>query len=169
MNLAIGDLQEAIRKEHNREIVGVALARVVARIFCIAENFQSLPLVEMMARKFPVGRCSYCQKSPCACSERRPDARLAESIAKEQLQWTLKDWCEHFNSIYGERNRQKGIENVLNRLFKEIAELMSLRMVVYDVANTTQNLDKIEEEFAMELGDALSWIIAVANGKKFKE
>jgi len=64
LNLAIGDLQEAIRKGHNSEIIGMALARVVARIFCVAENFWSLPLVEMMARKYPAGYCIYCQKLP---------------------------------------------------------------------------------------------------------
>jgi len=50
LNLGIADLQDAIRKGYNSEILSIALARVVARIFCIAENFQSLQLVGMMAR-----------------------------------------------------------------------------------------------------------------------
>ena len=45
LNLAICDLQDAVRKEYNSEIKGIALARIVARIFCIAEHFYSLPLI----------------------------------------------------------------------------------------------------------------------------
>lgn len=159
LNLAIGDLQEAIRKEYGPKIIAVALVRIVARIFCIAEHFRTLPLVEMMTRKYPAGRCVYCQSSLCKCPERRPDASL-ELISETQTNWSLKQWQEHFDILYGERNKKKGIENLLNRLFKEIAELLALQMMI---PNTTAGLDEIEEEFTLELADALAWTIAISN------
>jgi len=156
--LAIGDLQEVVRKEMGGKHVEVALARVISRIFCIAENFQNLPLVEMMARKYPAQRCGYCKKFPCACTERRPDVHLEEVATKEQQQWSLKEWCLHFARMYGAKNKEKGIENVLNRLFKEVSEISSLSMNIPNM----RSMDEIEQEFALELSDALAWTAAVA-------
>ncbi len=162
LNLAIGDLQEAIRKEHNSEVIEVALARVVARIICVAESFWSLPLIEALAQKYPTTYCSYCHKFPCACSEYRPDATLELIFPniQHQIDWSLKDWQEHFRALYGQRNKAKGIENLLNRLFKEISELLSLQMMVF---NAVESLDDIDKEFAFELADALAWTIAISN------
>lgn len=160
LNLAIGDLQESVRKEASLQNLKIALARVIARIFCIAENFWELPLVIVMAQKYPKGHCSYCGQLPCQCLERRPETKLEKSISFEQRNWSLKQWSKHLNTLYGSKNRDKGIENLLNRLFKEISELLSLEM---RIPNTTASLDGIEKEFALELSDALAWTIAVAN------
>lgn len=162
LSSGMGDLQEAIRKEAGLHNIGVALARVVSRIFCIAQNFENLPLVEMMARKFPQTHCSYCGKIPCVCSERRPEARLEETASDVQLNWSLEKWCSHFNELYGAKNKGKGIENLLNRLFKEIIELGSLPVKLSRL-DSKISLEEIEREFALELADCLSWTIAVAN------
>lgn len=159
LNLAICDLQEAIRKEQEKSVIGVAIARVVARIFCIAEHFWLLPLVEAMGQKYPAGCCSYCRSFPCQCKERRFDAEL-KAASKEQLAWSLGQWQEHLNALYGGRNRQRGGENILNRLFKETGELLSLQMMI---PSTTLILQEIEQEFALELADSLAWTIALAN------
>lgn len=159
LNLAIGDLQDAIRKEYGLEIIGVALARIVARIFCIAEHFWSSPLVEAMIQKYPASHCSYCQSFPCKCVEKRPAAVL-EPISEIQLNWTLKQWQGHFAALYGERNRKRGIENLLNRLFKEITELSSFLMMI-PLRRAT--IDELEREIALELADAIAWTIAIAN------
>lgn len=161
LNLALGDLQEAIRKEASAEHIGVALARCVSRIFCIAESFYNLPLVEVLARKYPKGRCTYCNRWPCRCQERRSDAGLALRPSAEQLQWSLGDWCTHFNSLYGLRNKSVGIENILNRLFKEVSELLSIEMMIASMTEAT--LDEIELEIALESADTLAWTIGVAN------
>lgn len=173
LNLAIADLQDAVRKEVGQEKLKIALARVVSRIFCIAENFINLPFVKAMARKYPLGHCSYCQKWPCQCPERRPEVLIRSSAHNEQMLWSLKEWCLHFDRLYGERNRTKGIENILNRLFKEVSELLTLQMSASHNLPVSQNvtepqrikssLHQIVEEFAFELADALAWTIAVAN------
>lgn len=160
LNLAIGDLQNAIRKEAGLFCLEVALARVVARIICIAESFYSLPLIEVMAKKYPATHCTYCGQSPCECLERRPNYMFASQVPAEQSKWGLKQWSGHLHGLYGERNKQRGIENVLNRLFKEVSELLSLQM---GIPRTIDSLGKIEEDFALELADTLAWTIAVAN------
>lgn len=159
-SIAIGDLQDAIRKDECEKVLEVALARCVSRNFCIAEHFIGLPLVEMMARKYPAGKCSYCSHSPCDCPENRPHYVLAEHPAPEQMTWSLTDWSRHLDSLYGERNRQSGIHTVVTRLFKEGTEILSLAM---DLRGSSWDMDKIEEEFALELADNLSWTIATAN------
>lgn len=159
LNLAICDLQDAIRKEYNSEIKGISLARVVARIFCVTEHFFQLHLIETITRKYPVAHCSYCGNSPCSCQEKRFDAVL-EPISEIQLNWTLKEWQEHLNSFYGKKNKEKGIDNLLNRLFREAGELLALQMML---SRGELIPDKIEQEFALELADIFAWTIAVAN------
>ncbi|MBM2820631.1 MAG: hypothetical protein HW405_391 [Candidatus Berkelbacteria bacterium] len=58
--IAIGDLQDAIRKEVSRDLLEIALARIVSRIFCIAEAFGEYKLVEVMSDKYRASGCSYC-------------------------------------------------------------------------------------------------------------
>lgn len=159
LNLAIGDFQDAIRKRNHTSVIGIALARIGARIFCIAEHFWALPFTEIMSQKYPVAKCSYCQKHPCTCPEERPNVIL-ESASKIQLTWSLKQWQQHLNGLYGQRNKKRGSENLLNRLFKEVAELLSLQMRIPIMRLTSE---KIEEEFTLELADTLAWTIAIAN------
>lgn len=160
LNLALGDLQDAVRKESGVRALDVALARVIARVFCIADHFKRLPLTEMMVQKYGQQHCSYCQKMPCVCAERRSHCQLKRPDVIKQYQWSLREWCAHFNALYGAKNKEKGIENILNRLFKEVTELLSLQMNVSRMSGT---LDEIEKEFALELADTLAWTIAVAN------
>src|SRR3989338_5667164 len=162
LNIAIGDLQDAIRKHANGAHMGTMLARVVSRTFCITEYFGDLPLEVVMCRKYPQAKCTYCHKLNCRCPKQRPDYVLEPEPSDTQLNWSLTEWCEHFNNVYGERNRERGIENVLNRLFKEIAELLSLSMKL-PAGFGKATAQEIEEEFAKELADTLAWTIAVAN------
>ncbi|MFA6296869.1 MAG: hypothetical protein WC663_05935 [Patescibacteria group bacterium] len=162
LNVGIGNLQDAIRKNGDVE---KELASVVARIFCVANHFWKLPLVEYMARKYPRGVCSYCLQKSCKCSERRLDPKLSydpDAVIDfvVQMEWTLKEWCASMKEIYGKRNEQKGLENCLNRLFKEISELLQLLMRIPERSLT---LDEMEKEFALELADTLAWTIAIAN------
>lgn len=158
--LAISDLHHAIRKEHSAKVLDIALARIVSRIFCVAEHFWSLPLVECLARKYPLGRCSYCQQLPCVCSEKRPDPHIEAAACAEQLPWSLGQWSIHLDALYGPNNKQKGIENITSRLFRELGEMLSVQMTM---SHLSLSLDAIEELFAFELADVLAWTIAVAN------
>jgi NTP pyrophosphatase (non-canonical NTP hydrolase) len=160
LNLTISDLQQAIRKDLEPAAIDGALARIVARIFCVAEHFWHLPLPECLIRKYPATHCSYCQQMPCTCPERRPDYQLAPEVAPQQLRWSLSKWTHHFNALYGDRNRQRGIDNLMGRLYREAGELASVQM---RLTETGPSLEAIEEAVALELADVLAWTIAVAN------
>jgi len=164
LNLAIADLEDAIRKQADLPDLETALARVVARIFCIADYFGELPINLPLAQKYPQTHCSYCKTSPCSCPERRPDYTLEKIEAtNEQLLWSLGKWCEHFKKVYGSKNQAKGIENLMNRLFKEISELLTLAMKTPSRFSANTTIDDVETEFSKELCDALAWTIAIAN------
>lgn len=55
---------------------------------------------------------------------------------------------------------KRGLENVLNKLSREVSELLSLQM---KIPYLTLPLDAIEREFALELADTFSWTVAVTN------
>lgn len=158
---SIGELQDVIRKaSKDRRRVGDALAAVIVRIVAIVDGCNPHVLVSEMARKYPLDCCSYCGKKPCACVERRPEPMLAMVPNSRQLQWTLSDWAAHVDALYGDKNKERGIENILNRLFKEVVEIQKLQRKIHAAVGT---LTRIEEEFAHEFADALSWTCAVAN------
>jgi NTP pyrophosphatase (non-canonical NTP hydrolase) len=159
LNLAIGDLQDAVRKGVGKKLIAVGLARIVCRTFEVADHFKELPLVPIMVSKFPAEHCSYCRHFPCDCpTERRPEAVMETDHDPVQLHWGLNEWCWHFDRLYGEKNKERGIENILNRLFREASEFMSLCMHVQGAT-----VEQAEVEFALELADTLAWTIAVAN------
>lgn len=162
LSLAINDLQEALRKDVERSLLKMAMARIVSRIFCIAEHFHNLPLINALAMKYPFGRCAYCMQFPCACRESRPDATLVVIVEEMQMTWSLRNWCHHLNAVYGAKNENtpNARENLLNRLSREVSELLSILM---DLPNNTETIDEIEFEFALELADTLAWTIAIAN------
>lgn len=160
LNLALGDLEDAVRKGYDGKIIGIALARVFSRIACVAEQFTDLPLTRAMARKYPADCCSYCRTFPCSCAERRAQPALRVEPLEQQHLWSLRMWQDHLGALYGEKNRARGVENVLNRLFKEVCELLVLDM---QLARLTASRTEIEEAFALELADALSWTIAAAH------
>lgn len=162
LSLAISDLQEAIRKEVETPHREAALARLVSRVFCIAEHFYELPLVDAMARKYPRTHCGYCGQLPCACEEKRSEICLQDEIAPEQREWSLSQWCAHLGTLYGAKNKQRpqALENLLNRLSREVNEFLSLLM---NLSHNGATLEEIEREYALELADTLAWVIAIAN------
>src|SRR3990167_10053359 len=100
LNLTIGDLQEAIRKYDN-EVVSVGLARVVAHIICVADQFHELPFVEIMGRKYHASGCARCHDIPCCCTDcPKPACEMAPDPS--QSAWTLTAWCQYFDRLYGE-------------------------------------------------------------------
>jgi len=160
LNIAVGDLQDAIRKGKDVVVIGDMLGRITSRVFCVAEAFKELPLVKVMARKYPLSHCTYCGKLPCQCSEQRPEYKLVESAAPEQMEWSLHEWCAGFAALYGEQNKKKDVEILVNRLFKEVVELFSVQARIETLDGS---LAQVEEEIALELSDVLAWTIAIAN------
>lgn len=164
LSIGIGDLQDAIRKERSPVHLGAMFGRVPSRIFGIAQAVNNTSVARAMVEKYPAMGCVYCHSLPCRCSERRPDSDIGWGMSKEQLRWKLGDWQRHLEMLYGDKNRERGVDNVLNRLFKEVAELLNLeREIPKADPNGGMTAEHIEHEFGLELADCLAWTIAAAN------
>jgi len=165
MDIGVNDLEEALRKkdgsEENFRHLEVAMARVVSRVFCVADFLQQ-DFVTPMARKYPMKECAYCHRNPCRCQERRNSANMIPEAHPLQLEWSLGIWCGHSDVLYGERNRQKGVDHCLGRLYHEVAELMgpALELELYEVELIPED---VIHEMLFEIADVLMWTAAVAN------
>lgn len=154
----VADLVDAVRKGADKDIIDNMLARNVSRIFCIAHGINNVSIGESMSKKYPSEGCSYCHSSPCKCGERRPDADLGWGSTDSQSIWSLRDWQLHLRALYGKKNKEKGLDYVLNRLSSEVGELISLEHEV-----PVKTMDEAESEYQLELADSLAWTIAAAN------
>lgn len=160
--VAIKDLQDAIRKRVSRAKLSIALARVLARIFCVAQHYQAIDIrvVQSFANKYLAGACSYCHHKPCVCKESwrpAPEKKTCET----PFSWSLARCCEELNALYGEANREKGVDYAVTRLFSELGEALAAIMVplsVYDQLDQQRSLQEISDELA----DLLAWLIALS-------
>lgn len=157
--IAAKDLQDAVRKKSEIHKIGIALARVLARVFCVADTYHDLPLAEQFAGKYLGGACSYCQHIPCTCTDEWRPASMANRV-DDQADWDLSTICQVLNRMYGKANQQKGIDNAIGRLFSEIGELIAETM--NSLTSTLKN-SELEKKIALELADVLAWVIAIAN------
>ncbi len=160
VNLAVADLQDAIRKDVGVPKLMIAVARVGSRVFCVAQHFGDLGLEEAFAAKYLADACTYCQQAPCICGDTRPACSLAETTVTERADWSMARCQQHLNRLYGKANRQKGIEYVLLRLYKEVSELLEVQL---RIETWTGSHHDIMLELALELSDILAWTHAVAN------
>src|SRR5579885_3096619 len=141
-NIAVGDLHDAMRAgDIPNKTMGVLLARMPSRIFCMAHGMNNVSVASAMAEKFPLEGCAYCHQNPCQCEEKRSNPKLHGVTNPEQLSWRLRDWQNHLVGLYGEKNRQRGADNTMVRLFKEVAELMSFE---HSLPQNTSNQKEIE-------------------------
>jgi NTP pyrophosphatase (non-canonical NTP hydrolase) len=161
LNVALADLQDVIRKDGKKEDLDTMFARIPSRIFCLAHGINNVSVAWAMAEKYPLNECAYCHNFPCNCSEKRSEVVLATDLVPQQLIWRLKDWQKHLGLLYGDKNKERGIDNVMLRLFKEVAELMNLEH--YEVPRFGVGADEIEHEYGLELADCMAWTIAAAN------
>lgn len=159
LNIVIGDLQDVLRKCKSPDVVKIALARVVSFAFCVADNFENLPIANAMCLKYP-DRCGHCHENPCTCPPGERSKHSNHSINPRQLSWTFGQWQQHLKALYGEKNRSAGLDYTVLRLFKEVCELFELQAGVTHVQSSAE---EIEHEFALEISDILAWCMAVAN------
>ncbi|MBX4200163.1 hypothetical protein KW790_01765 [Candidatus Parcubacteria bacterium] len=157
LNFGIADWQDAIRKHReNRQVLNVAAARVVSRIFCVNHAYPTVVLDISLAKKFGRG-CGYCKHIPCICQGDRRESLTTSSTQREY--WSLGDWSSHLGALYGEANRRAGVENVLNRLQSEFSEFARL---VAETQTGRFEIDELEMELGLELADMLAWTIGLA-------
>ncbi len=163
LSAGISDLQNAVRKNYGKSTKSVRLSRVLSRIFCIADHFRALPLVDAMCCKYPATHCAYCKAMPCVCQERRDEATLLELPMEQQLKWGLRDWQDGLWAKYGVRNQERGIDYALNRLCAEIYEITTLSHRVLRGDMREAPLRVISWEYAKELADTIAWTLAASS------
>ena len=90
----------------------------------------------------------------------RSDPTIISDADGIQKEWSIKEWQGHLGELYGQKNKENGIINTTNRLFKEVAELMNLE---YSITRDRISMDEVEHEYGLELADCLAWTMAVSN------
>ena len=158
LNLAIGDWETAWRKEVGSYRQGIALSRILTRIFCLAE-FLDLNYLSAMALKYPQTGCAYCGQLPCVCRERRADPRLETIAGLVQANWTIGVWANHLAAVYGQKNAAQGMNYLTGRLFRESCEIQSLFMDNEGLGRLTL----LEQQLAaaLELSDLTAWSLGI--------
>lgn len=163
LSISVGNVQHAIRNSGGQHVHS-ALAGVAAWVFAIANHFESsFGFHIRVLRKYGVPGCAYCGSSPCDCSEQRKvEAREAGTWRDFALptDCSLRDLQQHLASLYGSRNKSKGLDYLALRLFRETAELQNVHL---RLAHEDMVVAKLEDEYGSELADVLAWVIAMAN------
>lgn len=118
-----------------------------------------------VAEKFGAG-CAYCGKIPCGppCSEdARPEPKYLVPTAK-QVERGIKDWQEHLNRAYGAKNKTRGIDKAIRKLYNESGEALDEWLLV-TVAPPLDRFDwtGARKHLIYELIDVFARLIAVAN------
>jgi NTP pyrophosphatase (non-canonical NTP hydrolase) len=155
--VGVADLFDALRRTDDPAVLEAPCARVVARVFCIANSFERLSVAEGMAEKFPLEGCVYCGAIPCVCEGRRDDAILSNPN-QFQKDWSLRHWQRHLDIMYGDPNRAKGIWFCTMRLATETNELVTAEDNV-----RAMTIEHVKAAYRQELADSLAWTIAIAN------
>jgi len=164
LNMGVKSLQDAVRKNGDdnvsREILETMMARVSSRIFCVAHGVNNTSISKGLIEKYGKG-CGYCGNIPCKCMERRSVFIPNKVITPEQQNWGLSDWQLHLNSLYGNKNKAKGVYAATDHLSQEVVELFHLEYVL--VPKMGVKRWDIEHEYSKELADCMAWTIAVAS------
>lgn len=166
-NIAVGDLQDALRKPSTEIHKEVMYGRLVARVFCLADGMsdrtglRKVSVANAMVDKYPEKGCLYCHQIICQCIEDRPDAVLnGWGVSEEQKGWSLRNWQQHLGMKYNVKNKEGGVDRVMARLFKEVTELQSFEA---DLPRSTRSTQENIREYGLEMADCLAWTIAAAN------
>ncbi len=140
------------------------LAGLFAITIAYADSFGDIPVVEALCRKYPQGLCSYCRKNPCGCAKVR-DKSLGQpnisTASAEQMNWSINDFVKNLDALYGQNNRDRGIEWAFLRLVSEIHEAEHAHMFE-EMPNPDYSLDERSHRLAKEFADALAWIFAIS-------
>ncbi|MBP6942927.1 MAG: hypothetical protein KBB55_02670 [Candidatus Buchananbacteria bacterium] len=160
LNFGVADLRDGIRKHPKEQrVMEVALARIFSRICCINHSLPTIELGRYLSIKFGQG-CGYCGQAPCVCDPNRPREVLYGEVDTNTSEWSLSQWCQHLDALYGDNNRVAGVYNALSRLVDEYAEFQRLYV---GIPAWTGTQGQLESELGLELADTLAWVIAVAN------
>lgn len=147
----------------NMDVLAVRLASVFSATVASADRFGNLPLVESLCRKYPAGICIYCRSlGKCTCPKNRDRVTPTLSAPNPlQTQLTISGCIDSIDSLYGDKNRERGIDYAINRLNEEVNEAESAHLFDDMRECRTTNTERLGN-IAKEYSDALAWIFAIA-------
>lgn len=163
LQIRIGDLQNLVRKAGVTQDprFEIPLRRIFVR-FCGLVNFYGIDLAEYMVRKFPLSGCGYCRQMPCVCAEEERDQHSvvpSEEDRLQQITWSLSEWVQHLQSMYGSSPVNQSLPQIALRLYREVSELTAAISGARTSAKSNQD---IYDEIGLEMADILAWTIAAA-------
>lgn len=158
---AVRALGKLIRKEvTDKDQLAGALASVFSRTCSYADSFVNLDIVEALMHKYPLDGCAYCMQLPCACAiNRKTDITHAQGNS-QQRDWSIARWCNHINMVYGDVNRERGIQFALGRLYEEVCEAVDTQFL--DTHDPALTLQEVRSRMAHEFADIFAWIFTLA-------
>lgn len=155
--VGIRDLRES-RREDNPAMTEVALARLGSRVFTLAQAYGNIQVGESLEQKYPANGCAYCGQIPCGCGETRDHAVLDQSGKGQRKDWDLSHWQQFLDQVYGDRNRQRGFDNVTGRLTDELIEAIALEHFAGRMDD-----EQLHRHYSHGIADLAAWVLAVGN------
>ncbi len=148
--------------ELDKKIVGGRLASLFAMTIAYADSFGDLPFVRALCMKYPQENCTYCGKKPCSCEiNREKGAPRLKEVSREQMEWSISNFVENLDTLYGKNNRQRGIQIALLRLMEEIHEAEGAQLFE-DMNDPNVTVDERRMRLAKEFSDVLAWIFSIS-------
>lgn len=155
-------LLEDAFEEDAADTYAKCLASIFSRWAACTLHFEGV--VDAMASKY-ASNCAYCSTAPCTCPKVGRPAEKKLMLNPAALEWSLQDWQQHLVKLYGARNRERGMNVALRRLFSELTEVSNellfsqLPMSGSFSAATGDTRSNIRNE----LCDVLAWTLACAD------
>jgi NTP pyrophosphatase (non-canonical NTP hydrolase) len=161
VNDALLTISTHIRKEvTDLRILSKAHASLFARTCAMADSYVNLPIFEALSRKYPPRRCAYCGCGPCECHRNRKTSLVLAEVSNEQRLWTVNDWTQNLDFVYGALNRQRGLDYVQLRLFQEFCEATNVATI--EAYDKSLRLTEVRHRIAKEFADMFAWQMTLA-------
>jgi NTP pyrophosphatase (non-canonical NTP hydrolase) len=163
LNTRIRDLWKAIRNgETDKDVLAQKLASVICRTVVVMDAFRGPPVAEALCEKFPLSGCAYCGKVPCVCEMKRTEGITLADVSEMQMAWSISDWIQHLGRLYGEKNKEAGIQFAMLRLMEEVFEAQDA-FYYETMSDADMLLDARIQGLNREFADIFAWIFAIAH------
>jgi len=160
------EMLDTIRaREKHGKFIPIVASKILLRALNVMQSLSNRDaIIDKLIEKYPKSGCSYCGKKPCECAVIRPEDIVGANSSAEQKKWTISDWQNHLNDVYGADNKKRELDFVSGRLVSEIGELSeaAILMEKYEKSDTNKS-EKFRDEATSEAADVIAWIFAVCN------
>ncbi len=161
-------LFESVVRQRGERTPEMALANVFGWTVAFVEYQGDLPLEYALWRKWGANHCFGCGQRVCTCKLQRSSSESPAYLTDWQDtssypfgSQTILQWQELLDRMFGESNRQQGIQFCLLRLSSEVGE--AAKIIRAAMADSSITVGERRKQCALELSDVLAWTFSVAN------